>query len=370
MFRFGIPSYWNPTSSTLYVGPNPYHDHFYSGWSLLSETRTTNHYQLTTCYVSGKDLSGTIDGAGGVGGLLATEVGGVWYFPLYDNNGNVTDYVSETGEVVASYTYDAFGRTIAQSGTMADVFPFRFSTKYYDAESGLYYYGYRYYSPELGRWLTRDPIEEDGGDNLYAFCGNNGIGRVDPMGETTVQLNTKFEFDTQEGSDQPTFPVIAISATVLTEPEGWNFLNFIQLKKNTRGGVWELDKKGDWPYYYQKSELARYVSKDEHGHRVLTLKDSPRGAYSESWDFVSSVVEVSRTCRKVLPSGLGRLCKDKVKVLDAVRWKFDYDAPLLRSLSVSQDTDGPSIMRQTLPELVKDKLWQIEWYCPTQLEIE
>ena len=44
-----------------------------------------------------KDLSGTLDGAGGVGGLLATEVGGVWYFPLYDNNGNVTDYVSETG---------------------------------------------------------------------------------------------------------------------------------------------------------------------------------------------------------------------------------------------------------------------------------
>ena len=45
-------------------------------------------------------------------GLLATEVGGVWYFPLYDNNGNITDYVSEDGDVVASYTYDAFGRTI------------------------------------------------------------------------------------------------------------------------------------------------------------------------------------------------------------------------------------------------------------------
>ncbi|MBQ6924552.1 MAG: hypothetical protein IJQ73_07920, partial [Kiritimatiellae bacterium] len=103
-------------------------------------------------------------------------------FPLYDNNGNVTDYVSETGEVVASYAYDAFGRTIAQSGAMADVFPFRFSTKYYDAETGLYYYGYRYYSPELGRWLTRDPIEEDGGDNLYAFCGNNGVNRIDGRG--------------------------------------------------------------------------------------------------------------------------------------------------------------------------------------------
>ena len=134
---------------------------------------------------------GTLDGAGGVGGLLATEVGGVWYFPLYDNNGNITDYVSETGEVVASYAYDAFGRTIAQSGAMASVFPFRFSTKYYDAESGLYYYGYRYYSPELGRWMTRDPIEEDGGDNLYAFCGNNGVGKVDPFGLSCIKFETK-----------------------------------------------------------------------------------------------------------------------------------------------------------------------------------
>ena len=76
----------------------------------------TNYYQLTTRYVWGRDLSGTLDGAGGVGGLLATEVGGGWYFPLDDNNGNVTDYVSETGEVVASYPFDAFGRTLSAAG--------------------------------------------------------------------------------------------------------------------------------------------------------------------------------------------------------------------------------------------------------------
>ena len=163
-------------------------DHYftYSGWSLQVEDVCggLNYWTpyASNYYVWGRDLSGTLDGAGGVGGLLATEVGGVWYFPLYDNNGNVTDYVSETGDVVASYEYDAFGRTIAQSGSMADTFPFRFSTKYFDAESGFYYYGERFYSPELGRWITRDPIEEDGGDNLYAFCGNNGMGRVDVQG--------------------------------------------------------------------------------------------------------------------------------------------------------------------------------------------
>ena len=158
-----------------------------------------------------------LDGAGGVGGLLAVNispnnnrsdlqdfqdfqdlqtsadrsaVGGVWYFLLYDNNGNITDYVSEDGEVVASYEYDAFGRTISQSGAMADEFPFRFSTKYYDAEAKLYYYGERFYSPELGRWLNRDPIEEDGGGNLYMFCGNNGVGKVDPMGNFTIYVHS------------------------------------------------------------------------------------------------------------------------------------------------------------------------------------
>ncbi len=86
------------------------------------------------------------------------------------------------GNTVASYTYDAFGNTISQSGPMSDFFLHRFSTKYYDSETGLYYYGYRYYSPVLMRWLTRDPIEEAGGVNLYAMCGNNAINRIDFLG--------------------------------------------------------------------------------------------------------------------------------------------------------------------------------------------
>ena len=86
------------------------------------------------------------------------------------------------GNVVAEYTYDAFGKTIAQSGPMAEVFRLRFSTKYYDSETGLYYYGYRFYSPSLMRWLNRDPIEEAGGLNLYGFCGNCAVCMYDKDG--------------------------------------------------------------------------------------------------------------------------------------------------------------------------------------------
>ncbi|MBQ7188718.1 MAG: RHS repeat-associated core domain-containing protein, partial [Kiritimatiellae bacterium] len=136
-----------------------------------------------TVYVWGTDLSGSMQGAGGVGGLLAVKRNGVWYAPLYDANGNVTAYVSESGAVVAEYEYDAFGATISQSGMMADSFRHRFSTKPWIAALGVYDYGERLYSPELRRWMSRDPIEEEGGVNLYAFCNNFPMLYSDIQGE-------------------------------------------------------------------------------------------------------------------------------------------------------------------------------------------
>jgi RHS repeat-associated protein len=63
-----------------------------------------------------------------------------------------------------------------------DACPFRWQTKYIDAETGLYYFGYRFFDSLTGRWLSRDPLEEDGGVNLYAFCGNDPVNGVDPLG--------------------------------------------------------------------------------------------------------------------------------------------------------------------------------------------
>ena len=154
----------------------------YSGWNpVVERVQSSGGTTATVRYVWGKDLSGTLQGAGGVGGA--------WYFPAYDANGNITQYVDADGHVVASYAYDAFGNTVTESGAMAGTFPFRFSTKYYDSESGLYYYGYRFYSPKLGRWMNRDPIEEDGGVNLYGFCGNRTLDYADRLGQFTIHLH-------------------------------------------------------------------------------------------------------------------------------------------------------------------------------------
>ena len=156
---------------------------FYDGWNLIEEHISyANGLSSTIHYYWGKDLFGSLQGAGGVGGLLCLAADGAIYVPCYDNNGNITRYLDTNGNTVASYAYDAFGRTVAATGPLADVFPHRFSTKYFDPETGLYYYGYRYYLPTLMRWLNRDPIEEKGGLNLYAFCDNNAVLKLDAIG--------------------------------------------------------------------------------------------------------------------------------------------------------------------------------------------
>ena len=156
---------------------------FYDDWNLREERiACANGTASTIRYYWGKDLSGTLQGAGGVGGLLYLMVDSAVYVPFYDNNGNITRYLDANGSTVAQYIYDAFGNLISKSGPLADFLRHRFSTKYYDAETGFYYYGYRFYHPPNRRWLNRDPIEEGGGMNLYIFCGNNAIINYDGNG--------------------------------------------------------------------------------------------------------------------------------------------------------------------------------------------
>jgi RHS repeat-associated protein len=80
-----------------------------------------------------------------------------------------------------------FGEVIRATGPMAKANPFRFSTKYQDDETDLLYYGYRYYNASTGRWLSRDPIEEDGGLNLYGFVWNDPLSEVDSFGLVTCK---------------------------------------------------------------------------------------------------------------------------------------------------------------------------------------
>jgi RHS repeat-associated protein len=169
----------------------------YDGWNLVAEYTGANHYigtppaiTLIRTHAWGTDVSGSGQGAGGVGGLLATYIATGsptgFYCPTFDGNGNVSEYIYDYyGTVAAHFEYDPFGRTLVDTDTN-NRFPLRFSTKYRDVETGLYYYGYRYFDPLTGRWPSRDPIEERrGGPNLYGMCENNPINLWDLLGLDT-----------------------------------------------------------------------------------------------------------------------------------------------------------------------------------------
>ena len=147
----------------------------YDGWNRIATFEQTASLTLQKTFLWGLDLSGSLQGAGGVGGLL--KEGDL--YPAYDANGNIMQKLDATGEVAMSVAYDAFGQLT--SGQL--VGEYGFSSKPRISGINWYYYGFRYYDPETGRWPNRDPIEEDGGFNLYGFNYNNGISNYDPNGE-------------------------------------------------------------------------------------------------------------------------------------------------------------------------------------------
>ncbi len=97
--------------------------------------------------------------------------------------------MTEAGEVSARYEYGPFGEEITRRGVGAQ--PYRFSTKCHNEETGLLYYGH--YAPRWGRWLSKDPIGERGGVNLYGMVGNDPLNYIDCLGlaRRTCQCDTK-----------------------------------------------------------------------------------------------------------------------------------------------------------------------------------
>ncbi len=158
----------------------------YDGWNLVGILAPNS--SLLYSFSWGLDASGSMQGAGGVGGLLwdkefAAGAAVDAHFAALDGNGNVSALVrASDGAETGRYEYGPFGEPVRQTGTYAGMNPFRFSTKYTENESGLLYYGYRYYNPTTGRWPNRDPIEEEGGINLYGFVKNRPTGVIDYLG--------------------------------------------------------------------------------------------------------------------------------------------------------------------------------------------
>ena len=124
----------------------------------------------------------------GIDRLLAVKVGAKSYAALTDAQGTVWGLVGGDGEIVARWTYDAWGYVLSEEVTDPDLatFRYRFQGREYSAVTGLTNFRMRWYDPGTGRWLSKDPIGLIGGMNLYAFCGDNSVCRSDPYGKNWV----------------------------------------------------------------------------------------------------------------------------------------------------------------------------------------
>jgi len=198
--------------------------YLYDNWNLLAEIDAhptkgeleTSNFKPATLYSWGRDLSGSLQGAGGVGGLLAIskvnpgadKPGGAQLealnltletrFPAYDANGNIGQLLDERGKTVAAYAYDPFGNATEMAGSEAAENPWRFSTKPVDAGTGWSYYGFRNYLPEAGRWANRDPIEELGEYSVLKRLNSKRKKEIQRIEWNSLPLT--YEIEKAEGS--------------------------------------------------------------------------------------------------------------------------------------------------------------------------
>lgn len=132
-------------------------------------------------------------------GLAGLKYNGVNYAYRKDVQGNIIAILDESGAVVVEYVYDAWGNHTFEGDTqIGNINPFRYRSYYYDTETYLYYLNTRYYDPEVGRFINMDGIsyadpETINGLNLYAYCGNNPVMRVDADGTSFEDLMAFFE---------------------------------------------------------------------------------------------------------------------------------------------------------------------------------
>jgi len=137
-----------------------------------------------------------------------------------DGLGSIIALSTSSGAVSDKYTYGLYGETASLTGNT-----FRYSGRRLDAETGLYYYRARYYSPKIGRFLQNDPIGTNGGINLYAYVGNDPLNAADPsglyasqVGDATVSLTKSAASYAYNNPLQTAGIAVAVVATVF-QPE-------------------------------------------------------------------------------------------------------------------------------------------------------
>ena len=169
-------------------------EYVWDGWNIIRETRVTGLAFHVTYNLWGLDLDGTMQGAGGVGGLLAVVRDGETYLPTYDANGNISEYVSAAdGTVAAHYDYSPFGETLVASGPLASSFTHRFSTKPQCCETKLGVDRLFMINYTLGRMIGGNLRHEEFQSriNMNSISGNDGLNLLYPVRSKYIDVKKR-----------------------------------------------------------------------------------------------------------------------------------------------------------------------------------
>ena len=153
----------------------------YNGSLLMAQVQGSGSSQVKQLY--SYDASGQ---------LISVNYNGTEYYYLRNGQTDIVGLMDGSGTRVVEYTYDAWGKLISATGTLATSLgadnPFRYRGYYYDTETGLYYLMTRYYDPEVCRFISADVYMSTGqgvlGGNMWAYCGNNPVRRVEVLGQS------------------------------------------------------------------------------------------------------------------------------------------------------------------------------------------
>ena len=144
-------------------------------------------------YTLGRDLSGQVGGAAGIGGYLARTEDAQTANPRHryfhaDVAGNITGLLNDADNELVRYLYDPYGNLLGKWRSFADVNLIRHASKEYNVNAGVYLYPFRPYDPHFHRWLSQDPIGEAFDVNLYRFNYDAPPQYVDPNGKNPILI--------------------------------------------------------------------------------------------------------------------------------------------------------------------------------------
>ncbi len=196
------------TGGTVTFKYDPFGRRVQKSFTVSGTTTTTNYVYDGANVLEEVNNAGTLQArythSSGIDEPLAEKRGTTVSYYEADGLGSVTSLSNTSGALANTYTYDAYGKLTASTGTVVN--PFRFTGREFDSETGVYFFRARYLDGQTGRFISEDPARFSGGPNFYSYAGNTPTNRTDPFGlkalsaEQCRELREVLELENEYGT--------------------------------------------------------------------------------------------------------------------------------------------------------------------------